>query len=648
MKKVIIKKLSLLNFKGIRELEINFNESVTSISGRNGSGKTTVFDAFTWLMFGKDSEDRKTFNIKTLDASGKAIEKIPHEVTAIIEVNGEAVTLCRRFKEKWVRKRGSVKDEFTGHEEERLYNDVPMSVKDWTEKINAICTEETFKFITNPNYFPSQKSDVQRAMLMRMAGNVSDEEIAFGNDDFQVLLGQLTGKTMEEYKREIAAKKRTIKAEIEGIPVRIEECKRLLPETENWRELEAELEGRQKLLTKVEGEISDKATAFTEVSNARVAKSRKLGELKGARMDLEFKIKNQVQADYNERRNKQLALQRQVQNDELELSNNETMLKGYEGEMTRLKDNREALLKEWREINAREIHFSDNEFVCPTCGRMLEVDDIERKQGELIAKFNARKAAELEESNRKGKANKERMNEVEALISGCRSKIAQLQDKIKTEKANELYTATLTAPDATPAIEADAEYQRLTSEIAALESELAEPIQSPDTAELSERKRQYTADIDEIKGKLAKRETINRTNQRISELETQLRNQSDELSSLEGIEFTMAAFAKAKIEAVESRINHLFSIVRFKMFETQINGGEVETCEATVDGVPYSDLNNAMKINAGLDIINAICGSEGVTAPIFIDNAESINELMPTQSQMIRLVVTEDDTLIIQ
>ncbi len=648
MKKVIIKKLSLLNFKGIRELEINFNESVTSISGRNGSGKTTVFDAFTWLMFGKDSEDRKAFNIKTLDASGKAIEKIPHEVTAIIEVNGETVTLCRRFKEKWVRNRGSVKDEFTGHEEERLYNDVPMSVKDWTEKINAICTEEIFKFITNPNYFPMQKADAQRAMLMRMAGDVSDEEIAFGNDDFQALLGQLTGKTMEEYKREIAAKKRTIKAEIETIPARIEECKRMMPESENWQELEAELEGRQKLLAKVEGEISDKATAFTEASNERMKKSKRVGELKSERLDLEFKIKNQVQADYNERRNKQLALQRQVQNDELELKNNETMLKGYEGEMTRLKENREALLKEWREINARQLVFDENAFVCPTCGRQLEIDDIERKQGEMTAKFNARKAAELEENNRKGKANKERMNEVEALISGCKAKIAELQERIKKAKENELYAATLTAPDATPAIENDAEYKRLTCEIEALEWDLSLPSTAPDTAELSERKRQYTADIDEMKAKLAKRDTINRTNQRISELETQLRNQSDELSGLEGIEFTMAAFSKARIEAVESRINHLFSIVRFKMFETQINGGEVEACEATVDGVPYSDLNNAMKINAGLDIINAICKSEGVTAPIFIDNAESINELMPTESQMIRLVVTEDDTLIVQ
>lgn len=648
MKKVIIKKLSLLNFKGIRELEINFNESVTSISGRNGSGKTTVFDAFTWLMFGKDSEDRKAFKIKTLDASGKAIEKIPHEVTAVLTVNGEEITLCRRFKEKWVRKRGSVKDEFTGHEEERLYNDVPMSVKDWTEKINAICTEETFKLITNPNYFPMQKADAQRAMLMRMAGDVSDEEIAFGNDDFQALLGQLTGKTMEEYKREIAAKKRTIKAEIETIPARIEECKRMMPESENWQELEAELEGRQKLLAKVEGQISDKATAFSEANNERMKKSKRVGELKSERMDLEFKIKERVQADYNDKRNKQLDLQRQVANDERELADTKKALAGYESDLERMKTKKEALIKEWREINARVLRFDENAFVCPTCGRQLEIDDIERKQGEMTAKFNTRKAADLDENNRKGKEMKEQMTAIEALIGGAKKLIGDLEEKIAKEKANELYAATLTAPDATLTIEADAKYQQLTIEIEALEKELAEPAQSPDTAELSEKKRQYAADIDDMKSKLAKRDTINRTNQRINELETQLRNQSNELSGLEGIEFTMAAFSKARIEAVESRINHLFSIVRFKMFETQINGGEVETCEATVDGVPYSDLNNAMKINAGLDIINAICKSEGVTAPIFIDNAESINELMPTESQMIRLVVTEDDTLIVQ
>lgn len=647
MKKVIIKRISLLNFKGIRELEINFNEKVTSISGRNGSGKTTVFDAFTWCLFGKDSEDRKAFNVKTLDASGKAIEKIPHEVTAVLSVNGEEITLCRRLKEKWVRRRGSMEEEFTGHEEERLYNDVPMSVKDWNEKINAICTEETFKFITNPNYFPSQKADVQRAMLMRMAGDVSDDEIAFGNDDFQDLLALLSGKTMEEYKREISAKKRTIKADIDGIPVRIEECRRMIPESENWKELEAELEGLQKLVEKVDCRISDKANAFNEANNESLKKQKQLGTLKSERMSVEFNIKNEVLAEYNAQVTKQAEIKRQVSNYENDLHNEESKLKQNEAELESLKSKRESLMNEWRETNSRKIVFGENDFVCPTCGRQFDIDDIERKQAEMTSKFNARKASDLEEINRKGQANKQKMNDCEAKISGCKLKIDTLNDKIDTLKSDALFGAVLTAPDSSPAIAADEKYQRLTAEIDALENELANGVKAPDTSELTESKKKYSEEIDGIKVRLSKRDTINKTNKRIKELEDQLRSQSDELSRLEGIEFTMSAFSKAKIEAVESRINWLFKYVRFKMFDTQINGGEVETCEATVGGVPYSDLNNAMKINAGLDIINAICKSEGVSAPIFIDNAESINELTATESQMIRLVVTEDNTLTI-
>ena len=156
---------------------------------------------------------------------------------------------------------------------------------------------------------------------------------------------------------------------------------------------------------------------------------------------------------------------------------------------------------------------------------------------------------------------------------------------------------------------------------------------------------QLATAIDALKARIAQRETIERNEQRIAELEKQLQNQSQELAELEGIEFTMQQFAKARIEAIEGRINGLFSMVRFKMFEQQINGGEVETCVATVGGVPYPDLNNAGKILAGLDIINAITKFEQVCAPIFIDNAESINQLPPMRSQVVRLVVTEDNEL---
>lgn len=648
MTEVIIKKLSLLNFKGVREFQIEFNNSVTSILGKNGSGKTTIFDAFTWLLFGKDSEDRKSFNIKTLDAQGVAIPRIPHEVSAIIAVDGEEISLCRRYNEKWQKRRGTSVEEFTGHEEERLYNDVPMSVKEWQEKITAICSEQVFKFITNPLYFSAQKSDVQRSMLFRMAGEVSDADIAAGNTDFTALLTALAGKTMDEYKREIAAKKRRIKTEIDGIPERIDERKRDMPEAEDWLMLEADLTAKQTELGKVEQAITDDAQAYTTASNERLALSKELSELKQKKLSRTFEIKRQVLADYSEQSAQQQELHRQNEAANAEMSRVKTKRSGYERDLAAMQDKREALVKEWREINARTLQFKENEFVCPTCKRPLDIDDIEKRQSEMTANFNRRKADDLAENNRKGQSNKNNMDETSALIAKCDERIMELNNQIEQIAANPLFVAELVAPDATPAIEADKTIKELTSEIADLETQLNKPLETPNTADLEAQKKALVSQIDEVKAQLAKKEAIERNNQRIAELETQLRNQSEELAQLEGVEFTMAAFAKAKVEAVESRINGLFSLVRFKMFEQQINGGEVETCEATVNGVPYSDLNNAMTINAGLDIINAICKSEGVTAPIFIDNAESVNELLHTQSQMIRLVVTTDEIIKVQ
>ena len=648
MKKVIIKQMKLTNFKGLRDFTIEFNDSVTSVLGKNGSGKTTIFDAFTWLLFGKDSEDRKSFNIKTLDAQGVAIPRIPHEVSAILTVDDEEISLCRRYSEKWQKKRGSAAEVFTGHEEERLYNDVPMSVKEWGEKITSICSEQVFKFITNPLYFSAQKTDAQRAMLFRMAGDISDTEIAAGNEDFTALLASFTGKTMEEYKREIQAKKRRIKAEIDGIPERIDERKRDMPEAENWLAIDADLNTKKSQLSEIEKAIADKSQAYKNASDTRLKLQQKLSNIRREKQNREFKIKESVQSDYYEECKSQRELKDNLSLIQNQLSRVRSEMQGYQKDLEALKAKRETLIAEWREIKARTLQFKDDEFICPTCKRPLDIDDIERKQNEMTVNFNTKKASDLEENNRKGQQVKKTTQETETLIKKCEERISELESRIETIKNNPLYGKPLVAPDAAPAIEADEEIKKLSQEIAELEETVNTPIDVPDTAELNEQKKSITDEIDVIKAKLAKKETIERNEARIKELEKQLREQSEELAQLEGIEFTMAAFSKARIEAVENRINGLFSLVKFKMFEQQINGGEVETCEATVNGVPYSDLNNAMTINAGLDIINAICKSEGITAPIFIDNAEAVNELLPTQSQMIRLVVTDDEALTIQ
>lgn len=649
MKQLILKQMTLLNFKGVRDLTIDFNEDLTSIYGMNGTGKTTIFDAFTWLLFGKDSKDRKQFDLKTLDSDGNVISQIPHEVSAILILGGEQITLCRRFNEKWVKPKGKAEKEFQGHEEERVYNDVPLSKKEWDEKICAICTENVFKVITNPLYFSSQKADVQRAMLFNMAGEISDSEIAKGNKEFEDLLGRITGKTMEEYKKEINAKKKRIRSEYETIPDRIDERKRDIPEAEDWGAIETELNKKNDDLAEIDALISDKVKAQAKANDERLAQTNQLNDIRLKKSNRVAALRQEALSSFHDQKNKQGDLQRKVKDAKDTIERHQGMIKTDQARLTDISAQRDKLIAQWREINARQISFNENDFICPTCGRRYEIDEIESKQDDLRNKFNAKKAEDLKVNNAQGLALKSERETIEERIKRHQGSIAEAEKMIDEISKDPLYTQQLTQPDPQPIIDQDPEYQDLCKQEQELSSILSTPVQAPDNSELDNQKKALNDEIDALKARLMKKETIEKNMARIKELEEMYRNQNEEYARLEAIEFTIQAFSKARIEAVEKRINGMFTMVKFKMFETQINGGEIETCEATVDGVPYSDLNNAMTINAGLDIINAICKAGDISAPIFIDNAESVNQLIPSESQIIRLVVTDtDNTLRVQ
>lgn len=647
MKQIIIKQLHLTNFKGVSDLTVDFNDTITTISGRNGLGKTTIFDAFTWLLFGKDSKERKNFDIKTYDAGGKTIERIPHEVSGVLDVDGEEITLCRKFNEKWTKKRGTSEEVFTGNEEERLYNDVPMSLKDWNEKINGICPEQVFKFITNPLYFTAQKTDVQRTMLLRMAGDVSDEAIAAENVDFKELLGQLTGKTMDEYKREIGAKKKRIKAELDAIPERIDERKRDMPDAEDWDALTKQLADKQAEVDAIDEQLNDAAAKASAANEERMAVTRELNDVKLKIQQRAFAVKEQVTEDYRKQLSGQNKLVNDVRDKQLTLGRIVSNIDSKNKELAECSAKRERMIAEWKEINGRSIVFDENDFVCPTCHRRFEIDEIESKQAEMTENFNAQKAADLADNNKRGKANSERMSALKASIDNDKQELDKVDADIKALKGKPLYGKTLAEPDATPTIEADAEYNALQTRATELAKALEAEKPVTDNSELIDKKNALANDIDDIKTRLGKREYIDKNNKRIAELEKEHKRNAEELAQLERIEFTMMQFAKARIAAVEDKINGMFQIVKFKMFDTQINGGEVETCEATIDGVPFNMLNNAARYIAGLDIINAICKYEGISAPVVIDNAEAINNLPHVDSQMIALYVSDDDKLVI-
>ena len=637
MKTVILKRIRLLNFKGVRDLHVEFGAAETVVSGCNGSGKTTLFDAFTWVLFGKDSKGRKDFRIKTLSPDGEAVAKLPHEVEAVLEVDGEEVVLLRRFNEKWVKRRGSAVEEFSGHEEERLWNGVPCSVREYQNKVSGVCDENVFRMITAPAFFPNCKPDVQRAILVRIAGEVSDEEVAEGNPEFASLLKRLSGKDWSEYKRELAAKKRRLNAEAVGIPERISERLREMPEPLDYEALERELAAKEAELEEVEKILSDAGAAGE-------AKRKEMGEAVSKLYDLKIVVKDlEAEAEAAERAELKKAAEIHTAVEELSRSRDrwEKELEAARSDIAALKAKRAALLAEWRGISAEGVSFRDGDFVCPTCGRALDLDGVKRRKLEIEAAFNKDKSERLSANVRKGNQVKsemeyltQRCGELEFTLSEVSKEISEFEGKLSENPAPH------SGGGWRAKLESDEGYIKALRDVVEQERILELMCESP--MDLSaERSRKETLDLEvsSLKERLAGKERLERNKERISELESQLSAISEEVAGLEREEFSIQSFSKAKMEALESNINGLFEHVRFKLWERQINGGEVETCEAVVGGVPYSSLNSAMKVNAGLEIINAICLYEGVHAPIFIDNAESVSELCETSSQVIRLMV---------
>ena len=646
MKDIRIKSIALLNFKGIRDLKVDFYEDLTTISGRNGLGKTTIFDAFTYVLFGKDSHDRKDFDIKTLGPDGKVIERIPHEVTAELLVSGQEVTLRRCYVEKWTKKRGAAEEVFTGHEEERYFNGVPCSAREYAAKVAEICDESVFKFTTNPLYFTAQKTDVQRAMLFRMAGGVSNEEVAGDRREFRELLAKLTGKNLEEYRRELAAKRKKVKEAVEFIPARIDERRRDMPETEDWKALEARKETLLKEMDALDASLSD----ISKRAAARNGERKKDADALSAVLTRIYERKAVIQERelkgyYAEKREQEEASERLVSlRKDVERIREKISARGaYVEDLNR---QRAALLAEWKEIGTQQLSFGEGDFVCPTCGRTLDMDAIEQKRGAMTERFNADKAKRLEDNKAAGMAVRSKIDEAMADVRALEGMLAE-KERLCGEVADlPILGKRIVMPETGSAVENDMEYMSLRAEEESIRKRMAEaPGAVEDTAEIKRRKADIVGEVSDIDARLGRRETIRMNEKRISELEEDLRKLSQELTGLEGEEFTIQQFCRARVEAIEGRVNAMFSEVRFKMFETQINGGEVETCEATVNGVPFSSLNNAGRINAGLDIINAICRFEGVRVPCFIDNAEAVNKVRGTESQMVRLVVSDENEL---
>ena len=644
--KIELTELRLLNFKGTKKRTYLFDPE-TNISGDNATGKTTIVDAFLWLLFGKDSFDRKDFNIKTLDSKNNAIEKLPHEVEGLLLIDGRPISLKRTFSEKWQKKRGSAIEEFTGHETGYFIDGITCSQKEFQVKVDEICAEQLFKLITNPAYFPSQKKEVQRQILISMAGEITDAEIAGTNQDFSELLNELSGRTLEDFKKIIGSKKKMIKDSLSGIPDRIDEVKRNMPEMQDWEVINGMISANETEIKGIETQLLDISKQYEKQHETRSGLVAQVNGLKTKKSSRIFEIVEQKSAERNRLLSALNSLKNTQSENKAELKRKENNIETLTTEKSRVESDIEKLRENWQSEFAKTITFNDNDFHCPTCKREFETSDVDSKKQNLTANFNSEKERKLKEITSKGTSLKTRLEELTASLTRDMSSVTTLNESIADYQLQIEAAEHVLPNDQDYNMEASKlpEILNIDTQIAFLNITLDAPIQVQGYESLDQRKALLQSQNKELNSKLALKEIIESSENRIIFLENENRTLSQELADYEKKEFNLSAFFKAKITEVEKRTNSMFKLVKFKLFETQINGGEVETCEAMVNGVPYSDLNNGMKINAGLDIINALCSYHSINAPIFIDNAESINEIISTNSQMIRLIVTRDKEL---
>lgn len=661
-KSIFLKKISLKNFKGIRSLSIDFKDKETFIVGANATGKTTVFDSFTWLLFGKDSNGNSDtkFNIKTFDENGKPILKLEHEVSAILDVSGEIIELRRVYLEKWKKPRGSSQEVLENHYTEFYINGVKQDTKrDYDNFISSIIPEDVFKMITNPFYFNALHPVAQKEMLIDMSGGISDDDVAKLKPEFTELISHLTGKSLETFKKEIAAKKRAIKDELDELPARLDTVKSLMPEKYDWEDIEDEILSLKKEFSDIDSQIADKTKLIESEYNKKVEIRNKIGEKQIEKANLENELKLKLQTETSSSTKKISELKHQLSIINVEINSNNKELDIISERINNLDSELDVLRSAYREINNEKLVYSDESFICPTCKRPLEIDDIEAKQIEMQANFNENKAKLLKENQAIGKNKAAQKNELlrkkeqlKVSINNLKQKTSSLIGSISTLEL-EVEKENINKVDIDAEIKSNPEYIKIIKNISDLNRELeleGEPI---DITDLKNKKTELLNSISILEKKLNNRDAINRAESLIKKYEKSRSDNNQALADLERLEFISLDFQKTKDDELTSRINNMFKMVKFSFIDEQLNGGEKITCKCLVNTngswVPFNtDANKAGTINAGIDIINAICKSKGVTAPIFIDNRESVNKLIPTDSQIINLYVTNHNKLSIR
>ena len=654
--RIEFKTITIKDFKGILgERKITFNPTLTQILGANHAGKTTIVDAVQWVLFGKNSIGLAVFGIDPMDENGEVIHHLDNTVVLELTADGKDYKLEKVRSETWTKPRKQSEAEMTGHTTKYFVNGNKYTQKDYMAFVDGLCKESLFKAITTPSYFPSLPAEDQRNLLTKMVGKAADEDIAGDNEDFKALLQELGGTDLRKFREQLRYKIGELKKYIEEMPSRISE------NTEELKSLEAgrpdfdltrkRIKEVEKGIENTDKELADLSRTVDAEFNERTRERTEINKLKSRMQAIVQSCQDKNTAEERKHKKATDDAKYEIELTERAIRNAKAAIEDGQADLNKIAITIDDFKKRWTALNQSTFSWDSNREICPACHQRLPQNDIVKMKEEMEGNFNDSKSKQFDALEAEAARIKKRKSEAEAIIKNAQDKLEKLEQQRKEQEEN-----LQKAQEAKPALSYhtdDEEYRQLQMDVnartAALEARTEE--ETNDTrvkqeASLKQRKAEQNRLRDELRDELAKEQRITDKQNRIKELEVRQQTLSQQLTELEKKDYTAEQFTIAKTENLEKKVNELFTNVQFKMFESHITTGGIKpTCECTMHGTPYRDLSTSEKINAGIDIINAMCAFNDTYAPLLIDNAESITDILPTRSQQILLIVLRDREL---
>ncbi len=626
-----LKTLDISYFKGIRALHLDFQAGLNSLFGDNATGKTSVYDALTWLLFDKDSHGNSKFTVKPVGMTG-----VTPEVVAILSIDGVEIKLRKTLREKWEKPRGRSEARYAGDTRDYEVDDVPRKEGEYKRIIAEYIDEAQFKMLTNIYAFARDMHwKDRRAKLAEVCGLPNDRDILASAPQFAELADALGRRTVEEYKTALMSQRKGANVELDTLPVRIDECERIIAEIANlpFEQAKAEALTLGQEIGRVQTDIAklDGNTLLAQAQNEKRGLETDMRELENENRRYRDS-QNVPSIDPRKTLQQKLGIVTRSLND---------AKSALEDADKQIADGNQCIERYRARYKTIQREQGNIDGVCPTCGQPLPAEKVQAAREKFEAEKKARLEALVQDSELAKQPIREQSiirNEKELLIQKLTVECDDL-----TRQINEMH------PSETPVIEDMPDYAQRRDKLRQAIEETRQKIDRIANDKQAERKH-LVSELDrlqeqkrQVDSTLAKEQQLFDTRRRVEELQHEQRQAAAHLEQLDRMIAMCEEYAKYRAKFIEESVNSHFRIARFRLFRIQVNGGLEDCCDVMVDNVPYQDLNNAMQVNVGLDIIETLSEHYQMRVPLFIDNAESVTRLAEIRSQIVRLVVSEND-----